>query len=255
MMFRRVHVWSTHSSNIYASGTYAWSIGRHAHPFGAEQVNWQWHGSHSVGRTHSFGRVILSTVSLWLAHLSVRDIGRHIHYTLPMVGRHIQVRGTCCPLLVGTFICAGHVVHYWSAHSGARDMLSIIGRHIQMGGTGCPLLVGTFRCAGQVVHYWSVHPDVRDMLSIIGRHIQMCGTCCPLLVGTFICAGHVIHYWSAHSLCAGHVVHYWSVVRDMYWSGAGQVARFGLALIGGLHSVAWEAITITSAIVLAYGKP
>ena len=207
-MFRRVRVWSTHSSNIYASGTYAWSIGRHAHPFRAEQVNWQWHGSHSVVRTHSFGRVILSTVSLWLAHLSVRDIGRHIHYTLPMVGRHIQVRGTCCPLLVGTF-----------------------------------------RWAGQVAHYWSVHSDVLDRLSIIGRYIQMCGTCCPSLVGTVRCAGHVVHYWSAHSLCAGHVVHYWSVVRDMYWSGAGQVARFGLALIGGLHSVAWEAITITSAIV------
>ena len=188
MMFRRVRVWSTHSSNIYASGTYAWSIGRHAHPFGAEQVNWQWHGSHSVGRTHSFGRVILSTVSLWLAHLSVRDIGRHIHYTLPMVGRHIQVRGTCCPLLVGTFRCAGHVVHYWSAYSDGRDRLSIIGRYIQMCWTGCPLLVGTSRCAGHVVHYWSAHSFVRDMLSIIGRHIhcvqdmlsiigQLCETC------------------------------------------------------------------------------
>ena len=111
-----MRVWSTHSSNIYASGTYAWSIGRHAHPFGAEQVNWQWHGSHSVGRTHSFGRVILSTVSLWLAHLS-------------LVGTFI----TRCPWLVGTFRCAGHVIHYWSAHS---------------------------LCAGHVVHYWSV---VRDM--------------------------------------------------------------------------------------------
>ena len=211
-MFRRVRVWSTHSSNIYASGTYAWSIGRHAHPFGAEQVNWQWHGSHSVGRTHSFGRVSYCPQSV---------CGWHTCRCGTLVGTFI----TRCPWLVGTFRCAGHVVHYWSAHSFVRDMLSIIGRHIQMGGTGCPLLVGTFRCAGQVVHYWSVHPDVRDMLSIIGRHIQMCGTCCPLLVGTFICAGHVVHYWS--------------VVRDMYWSGAGQVARFGLALIGGLHSVAW----------------
>ena len=133
-------------------------------------------------------RVILSTVSLWLAHLSVRDIGRHIHYMLPMIGRHIQVRGTGCPLLVGTFICAEPVVHYWSAHSDVRDMLSIIGRHIHC---------------------------VRDM-SIIG---QLCETWCPLLVG-------------CRTGCP-----------------------FCASIIGGLHSIAWEAITITSAIVLAYGKP
>ena len=47
-------------------------------------------------------------------------------------------------VLVGTFRCAGQVVHYWSAHSFVRDMLSIIGRHIHLCGTCCPLLVGTF---------------------------------------------------------------------------------------------------------------
>ena len=78
--------------------------------------------------------------------------------------------------MVGTLVGAGHwsahslhAAHDWSAHSGARDRLSITGRHIHLCGTCCPLLVGTFRCAGHVVHYWLAHS---------------------------LCAGHVVHYWS-----------------------------------------------------------
>ena len=42
--------------------------------------------------------------------------------------------------LVGTDIGAGHVVHFYSAHSFVRDM-SIIGRHIHLCGTYCPFVL------------------------------------------------------------------------------------------------------------------